>query len=143
MINNDGLFFRVIVYLIFSLGFVLFFLATKKFYKESDSKFVLGTYIACFIFSVSMAVMLTINSFSPNVESFRGTYVDSNNVSSFFPFSNSFSFKSEETTETFVLDSFTIKKHYTNSFEEGKTYSVYYKKCFLNGKIIVGIEETD
>ena len=98
MINNDGLFFRVIVYLIFSLGFVLFFFATKKFYKESDSKFVLGTYIACFIFSVSMAVMLTINSFSPNVESFRGTYVDSNNVSSFFPFTNSFSFKSEETT---------------------------------------------
>ena len=30
MINNDGLFFRVIVYLIFSLGFVLFFFRNKK-----------------------------------------------------------------------------------------------------------------
>ena len=143
MINNDGLLFRVIVYLILSLGFVLIFFTTKRFYKEVDRKFVLGAYIACFVFSVSMAVMLTINSFSPNVEFFKGIYVDSNNISSFFPFTNSFSFESEGTTETFVLDSFTIKKQYTGSFEEGKTYSVCYKKCFLNGKIIVNIEEAN
>lgn len=120
---------------------MLFFL-TKKIYKECDSKFVLGAWLLCSAFSLCMAILLTFSSFSSNIEIFNGAYIKRNN-SNFFPFTYTFYFESDEIIDEFFLDSFSIKNHYANSLEEEKTYNIYYKKCFLNGKIIVGIEETN